>query len=586
MDGDSLGVLGDSSTHGDRAVNGRWRPPLCSDRRPRLRLRGRNLSIFGIGVERHQGRVNGRLVATMEWSLEGFKIAPEITLISSILTVNGEPNLILQSYPINVYNPTPTALHPPPITESTLLQAVESSQRHFIEHLSPHLTPSILPSVQASFDLTTRCLAFCTLFRLSYPQPSVHRLLHPLILTGATNPESILNELACAQERLNVNTTRVFEALITAYCELEKPDEALKSFYFMKEKGFLPNIETCNDMLMLFLEFNRNQAQEFIRHLETIGVKPAIYNYNTLIHNGEKYEAACVMFQDMTDDGLVLGSYSINSFIFVMYKEGRLEEASEILPEMLESKSGLVPHALIYDSWIDECCGEGIEGSLDDIDKAIAYKDEMISRGIQPTIVTYTLLIEALFEVGRSWGAEDMIKEMHEKGLKSDVYTYNTLMSGYAKRKYMDRHISLYDEMVEKRIQPNLLTYNTMMLAYCRCWKVNEAQKLFDEMKTKGIKPDYISYNLLIGGYCDRGGDVKEAFRVRDEMLMVGFDPTITTYKALVLGCCTHHEVEHAEEVLKEMVNKGICTPDDREYLVLTEMIKETADEVVGNRKR
>ncbi|XP_057453073.1 pentatricopeptide repeat-containing protein At2g15630, mitochondrial-like [Lotus japonicus] len=301
--------------------------------------------------------------------------------------------------------PAPTTLPPPPITESTLLQAVESSQRHFIEHLSPHLTPSILPSVLTSFDLTTRCLAFCIPYCLPSPKPSVnHHLLHPLILTAAANLESILNELARARERLNIETTSVFDALIRVYCELKKPDEALECFNLMKQKGVLPNIETCNDMLMLFLKLNKTKAGKFIQHMETLGAEPAIYNYNTLIHDGEKFEAACVMFQHMTYHGLGLSSYSDNSYIFVMCKEGRLEEASDLFPEMIESESGLVPHAVIYDALIHKYCRKAItiEGGMDDLYKAIEYKDEMISRGIEPTRVTYTMLGEAWFEVGNA----------------------------------------------------------------------------------------------------------------------------------------------------------------------------------------
>ncbi|XP_057453153.1 pentatricopeptide repeat-containing protein At2g15630, mitochondrial-like [Lotus japonicus] len=312
-----------------------------------------------------------------------------------------------------------------------------------------------------------------------------------------------------------------------------------------------------------------------------VGFDPTITTYKALVlgccthHEVEQAKELLKEMKrasDMSDSGLVRYAYSDNSYNFVMYKEGGLEEASDLLPEMLELESGLVPHTLIYDTLIDECCTKGIgtKGSLDEIDKAVAYKDEMISRGIEPTIVTYTLLIVALFEVGRSWGAEDMIKEMQEKGLKLDVYTYNTLMSGYAKCKYIDAHIGIYDEMVEKRIQPNLLAYNTMMLGHCRC---SEAQKLFDKMKTSGIKPDHLSYNLLIAGYSYRGGYVKEAFRVRDEMLKNGIDPTFTTYDALILGLRINHEVEQAEELLKEMVSKGICTPDDKKYLILTDMV-------------
>ncbi|XP_057453156.1 pentatricopeptide repeat-containing protein At2g15630, mitochondrial-like [Lotus japonicus] len=357
----------------------------------------------------------------------------------------------------------------------------------------------------------------------------------------------------------------------------------------MKEKGVLPNIETCNDMLMLFLKLNRNLAEEFISHMESIGVKPAIYKYNTLIHDGAKFEVACVIFERMKDTGLFLDAYSYNSYNFVMYKERGLEETSDLLPKMLESESesGLVPHAVIYDALIDKWCKIGVvecyeKQNTEDLDKAIAYKDEMISRGIEPTIVTYTLLIEALFEIGSGLRAEDMIEEMQEKGLKSDVYTYNTLMSGHAKCKLVDAPLVFYEEMVEKMIQPNLVTYNNMMLMRCRYSKMKEARQLLDEMKRKGFKLDHITYNLIIGGYCD-DGEVNEAFRVRDEMLKNGFDPTITTYDALIIGLCNNNEVEHAEELLKEMVSKDICTPNDRTYKVLTKTIKETTHKVGKN---
>ncbi|XP_057418649.1 pentatricopeptide repeat-containing protein At2g15630, mitochondrial-like [Lotus japonicus] len=291
------------------------------------------------------------------------------------------------AYGATIWNPRPQLALPPPITNSTLLQAIDSSHRHFIEHFSLHLTPSILPLVLASFNLTARCLAFFTLYLLSHPERSVHRLLHPLILTGAANLELILEELARALERLNVNTTSVFDALIT----------------------------------------------------------------------------------EMKDDGVVLDAYNNNSFNFVM---------------------------------------------KEDIGKAIAYKDEMINRGIEPSLVTYNLLIDALFEVGSTWEGKEMIEEMQETGLKPDVYTYNTLMSGHFKCR--DQNFRLYDEMVEKRIQPTVLTYNTMMLVI-------------------------------------RRGDMNEAFRVCDEMLKMGFDPTITSYDGLIMDLCFKNEFEHAEELLKEM---------------------------------
>ncbi|KAL6567932.1 hypothetical protein OROGR_001600 [Orobanche gracilis] len=312
--------------------------------------------------------------------------------------------------------------------------------------------------------------------------------------------------------------------------------KALESFYSMKEKRVLPKI----------------QFHEFIRHMETLsGMKPTIFPYNK---GKNKLEAACVMFQTMTDVGLFRCGFSNSHFSFVMGKEGKLEEPTDLLPEMLEL--GLVPRSLTFDALIHGCATDRSH----DMYKALGYKDEMICRGIKPSLFTYNLLLDALFERMYILEAEEVIKEMQKQGLKPDVHTYNIMISGYFKAKYVGESF-IYKEMVENMIQPTLVTYNNLMLEYCRSCKMKEAQQLFDEMKAKGIKPNHISYNLLIAGYPESGYDMKEAFRVRDEMLKNGFHPTITTYKPLILGLSQNGEVEHAEELLREMVSRGICPP-------------------------
>ncbi|XP_057432977.1 pentatricopeptide repeat-containing protein At2g15630, mitochondrial-like [Lotus japonicus] len=383
-----------------------------------------------------------------------------------------------------VSSPTPTTLPPPPITESVLLRSIEYSQRHFIEHLAPLLTPSILPSDLTSFDLTSRCFSFCTLYRFSYPKPSVHRLLHPLILTGAANPESIFNELARTRELLNVNTTSVFDALITAYCELKKPDEALKSFYLMKEKGFLPKIETCNYMLKLFLKLNRNQVEEFIRHMDTLGLKPAIYEYNTLLHyGGDKFQVACVMFQTLNDSGLFLDAYSYNSYNFVMYKEGRLEEASDSLAKMLESESGLVPHAVTYDALIHQQCP--VESLLYNEKSIRAY---VVHRLLHLLILTGAVNLESIFnELART-------RELLNVNTTS---VFDALITAYCELKKPDEALKSFYLMKEKGFLPKIETCNHMLKLFLKLNK-NQVEEFIRHMDTLGLKPAIYEYNTLL----------------------------------------------------------------------------------------
>lgn len=203
------------------------------------------------------------------------------------------------------HSQTPPFSIPTTLTESTLLHSIESSQWHFIEQVAPHLTPSLLSSTLTtlrhnpqlvlhllshlqnhphSLDLATSSLAICVLYRLPSPKPSIN-LIQRLILSPTCTNRTIFDELALARDRVDAKTTLIFDLLVRAYCELKKPNEALECFYLIKEKGFVPNIETCNQMLSLFLKLNRTQmAWVLYAEVFRINIRSSVYTFNIMIN--------------------------------------------------------------------------------------------------------------------------------------------------------------------------------------------------------------------------------------------------------------------------------------------------------------
>lgn len=196
------------------------------------------------------------------------------------------------------HSQTPPFSIPTTLTESTLLHSIESSQWHFIEQVAPHLTPSLLSSTLTTLRRNPQLvlhllshlhnhplsLVVCVLYRLPSPKPSIN-LLQRLILSSTATNRTIFNELALARDRVDVKTTLIFDLLVRAYCELKKPNEALECFYFMKENGFVPNVETCNQMLSLFLKLNRTQmAWVLYAEVFRINIRSSVYTFNIMIN--------------------------------------------------------------------------------------------------------------------------------------------------------------------------------------------------------------------------------------------------------------------------------------------------------------
>ncbi|KAE8702749.1 hypothetical protein F3Y22_tig00110482pilonHSYRG00836 [Hibiscus syriacus] len=56
--------------------------------------------------------------------------------------------------------------------------------------------------------------------------------------------------------------------------------------------------------------------------------------------------------------------------------------------------------------------------------------DTMRKEGIEPNVVTYSILVDANCKKGMVSIAEDIVETMRKEGIEPNVVTYNTLMKG------------------------------------------------------------------------------------------------------------------------------------------------------------
>ncbi|KAI7725143.1 hypothetical protein M8C21_021799 [Ambrosia artemisiifolia] len=522
-----------------------------------------------------------------------------------IITTTQPQHTLFSSLPFQeTKHPVTTPTNPPQITPQTLQNHIFSSQWHFVEQVADTLTPTtisttlyncrtyptqVLNFTQYFTPTNTNLESFCLSITIISNLPSHKPCL---------NYNDLFDGLVNARKRLGVTNTMV--------------DEVVKCFYSMKQKKLLPRIETCN-------EGKLKKAKEFVGNMEAVGLMPDV-----------DVDGARRVFERMKGKGIRPDEYSYGALVSGLCKVGRFKEASELLCKMEEV--GLVPTAVTYNTLIDGYCNKGnlemafrykdemvkkgicpsvstynslihalvFEGkesegedmieemekeglvpdaiTLGNARKAFSFHDEMISKGIQPTHVTYTSLINVLNKRNRMTEADNLFAKIIERGVVPDVVMFNALIDGHCANKNIKRALLLLKEMDRLKIFPDEVTYNTLMQGYCREGDVEEAIKVFDEMKKRGIKPDFISFNTLISGY-SRRGDMKEALMVRDAMLSSGFNPTLLTYNALIQGLCKNKEGHVAHELYKEMVSKGI-SPDDSTLYSLIDGI-QNVDEIM-----
>ncbi|CAK9176306.1 unnamed protein product [Ilex paraguariensis] len=75
---------------------------------------------------------------------------------------------------------------------------------------------------------------------------------------------------------------------------------------------------------------------------------------------------------------------------------------------------------------------------------------EMLSKGIVPDAITYTVLVHGLCNKGQIENARKVLKEMDGKNMAPSVLIYNTLIAGYFSEGNLQEAFRLHDEMLDR----------------------------------------------------------------------------------------------------------------------------------------
>ncbi|ESQ29199.1 hypothetical protein EUTSA_v10023975mg, partial [Eutrema salsugineum] len=127
-----------------------------------------------------------------------------------------------------------------------------------------------------------------------------------------------------------------------------------------------------------------------------------------------------------------------------------------------------------------------------------------------------------------------------------NTVTWNTMISGYVKRREMTQARKLFDEMPER----DVVTFNTMISGYVSCGGVKfleEARKLFDEMPSR----DSFTWNTMISGYA-RNRRIDEALLLFEKMP----ERNSVSCSAMITGFCQNGEANRAIELFRRMPEK------------------------------
>ncbi|CAL5358542.1 unnamed protein product [Camellia sinensis] len=143
----------------------------------------------------------------------------------------------------------------------------------------------------------------------------------------------------------------------------------------------------------------------------------------------------------------------------------------------------------------------------------------------------WNLLISSYVRKGLSGGALSTYRQMVNKGIRADNFTFPSVLKACGQEQNMD-----FGRVVHKSIDASclecLFVQNALVSMYGACGEVDYARKLFDKMPEK----DAVTWNSMISGYASKGM-WGEAFELFEGMRMEGIELNIITWNTIAGGC-------------------------------------------------
>ncbi|CAK8531271.1 unnamed protein product [Lathyrus sativus] len=353
----------------------------------------------------------------------------------------------------------------------------EQAEKVFEEMLQRGVKPNV-----ATFSSLIRCASVCS-------------LAHKSVELFERMPS-----FGCEPD-LNVSSTMIY-----VYARTGNVDMALKLFDDAKNEKWPVRTVAFSALIKMYgMLRNYDGCLSVYNDMKALGVRPNVTTYNTLLYAMARAKRANIakgVYQEMENNG-ISPNWATYSALLEAYSRGRLsKEALSVYKEM--KKQGMSMNNVLYGMLLDMCADVGY------VDVAVEiFEDMKQSETCKPDLIAYSSLINMYSCLGKVSEAEAMLNEMISHGLKPNILIFTMFVHCYGKAKRTDDVVNIFNQIWETGITPDDRLWDCLLSVMAELPK-EELGEITNCIEKANPKLGYI-VTCLTEGSEDDGYFIKEA---------------------------------------------------------------------------
>ncbi|XP_057817148.2 pentatricopeptide repeat-containing protein At3g12770-like [Cryptomeria japonica] len=310
----------------------------------------------------------------------------------------------------------------------------------------------------------------------------------------------------------------VASALVDMYAKCGSIDKAQTLFDTMPRR----DVVSWNAMIAGYAQNGfAEEALKTFEQMQLAGVKADSTTFASILPACAKMgalEQGMNIHQSIKDRGILSDVVVATALVDMYAKCGSIDKAHELFDKM--------PQKNVV-SWNAMIVGYAQNGF---VEKALEIFKQMRLAGVKPNCTTFASILPACGKMGALEQGMDIHQSIMEEGILSEGVVANALVDMYAKCGSIDKARELFD----KTPQRDVFSWNTMIAGYAQNGSCKDALKIFELMKSSGTCPDTVTFACVLFA-CSHAGLVDEGSAYFNHMnKLYCITPTVDHYVCMV----------------------------------------------------
>ncbi|KAL7097665.1 hypothetical protein ACP275_10G157800 [Erythranthe tilingii] len=183
-------------------------------------------------------------------------------------------------------------------------------------------------------------------------------------------------------------------------------------------------------------------------------------------------------------------------------------------------------------------------------------------------VVSWNVVISGYVSAGCYFEALGVYDEMRAANVKPDAITLTSTLAACSQLAALERGREFHKHIIEAKLNSNEVVMGALLDMYAKCGAVKEAEAVFNQLPTK----DLVSWTSMMVAYGSHG-QAFEATKLFDEMLQRNIRPDRVTFLAVISACSHAGLVDEGRKYFNSMVNDYKIRPTTAEYSCLIDLL-------------